>query len=183
MKLADFLKIDQDPRERVQVFIDGSNLYHSLKGECSKTSLDYYGFANMLVNKRKLIRTTFYIGTVTHNADMAKNQQKFLNALRQTPYITVKTRPLKSHGSGAREKGVDILLATDMLIGAMSNGYDTTILVSGDGDFAPVLDEIKRTGKQIENAAFSSSRSDALINASDLFIELDCGTLKSCFRS
>ena len=59
-----------------------------------------------------------------------------------------------------------------MLTGALRNCYDTAIMVSGDGDFAPVLEEIKREGKQIENATFSSCRSDALINASDLFIEL-----------
>jgi len=69
-----------------------------------------------------------------------------------------------------------------MLTGALRNCYDTAILVSGDGDFVGVLEEIKRTGKQVENATFSSSRSDALINAADLFIELSKKELSYCLK-
>ena len=94
---------------------------------------------------------------------------------------TVKHRPLTYKNNIPVEKGVDILIATDMLTGALRNCYDTAIIVSGDGDFAPVLEEIKRAGKQIENATFSSCRSDALINASDLFIELTKTDFAGCF--
>lgn len=69
-----------------------------------------------------------------------------------------------------------------MLTNALRDCYDTAILVSGDGDFAPVLEEIARAGKQVENAVFRSGRSDALISASDLFIELNKDDLKGCFK-
>lgn len=96
--------------------------------------------------------------------------------------MTVKHRPLTYRKGVPLEKGLDILIATDMLAAALNNCYDTAILVSGDGDFVPVLDEVKRAGKQVENATFSSLRSDALINASDLFIELTPEGLRKCFH-
>jgi len=79
------------------------------------------------------------------------------------------------------EKGVDVLIATDMLTGALRDCYDTAILISGDGDFVEVIEEIKRAGKQVENATFASNHSDALINAADLFLELTKSDLAVCF--
>lgn len=171
------------PDERIQIFVDGSNLYHGLRNDCGNTQLNYSEFAKVLCRNRRLIRMNYYIGTVdaTRDPSVAKGQQKFLGKMRQVPYVTVKQRPLTYKKGIPVEKGVDILIATDMLTGALRNCYDTVILVSGDGDFAPVLEEIKREGKQIENATFSSCRSDALVNASDLFIELTKGDLKGCF--
>jgi len=183
MRLSALKTQKTNEHEKVQIFIDGSNLYHGLKNDCSNTMLDFTLFAGMLCRGRTLIRSTYYIGTIdaTRNKDQAQGQQKFLSKLRYYPYLDVKTRPLTYKKGGAVEKGVDILIATDMLTGALRNCYDTAVLVSGDGDFAPVLDEIKRAGKQVENATFSSCRSDALVNASDLFIELTKEDLKDCF--
>lgn len=185
MKLSDFLKIKKDPSERVQIFIDGSNFYHGLKSECGNVKVDYLKFSELLAGGRKLIRLNFYTSTVDANHDSvaAVNQQRFLDAIRHVPYVSTKYRPLKYKGNVPFEKGVDILIATDMLTAALRNCYDTAILVSGDGDFVEVLEEIKRAGKQVENAIFISTRSDALINAADLFIELNKNDLKGCFKS
>jgi len=81
------------------------------------------------------------------------------------------------------EKGIDILIAVDMVTQALWNYYDTGILVSGDGDFAPMLSRIKNAGKQVENASFDSRRSKSLIESSDLFIELTLEDLKDCFKN
>jgi len=184
MKLADFSKLTYNPKDRVMIFIDGANLYFALKNECRNTNLDYLKFSYLLANKRKLIRTYFYISTVDarREPETAQGQQRFLSALREVPYITIKHCALHYKADKPFEKGVDILIATDMLTNALRDCYDTAILVSGDGDFAPVLEEIARAGKQIENAVFGSSRSDALISVSDLFIELNKDNLKVCFK-
>jgi uncharacterized LabA/DUF88 family protein len=55
-----------------------------------------------------------------------------------------------------REKGIDVKLATDLIVGAIDNKYDTAILVSSDGDLIPALDWIRnRTKKKIEYVGFS----------------------------
>ncbi|MBW8002370.1 MAG: NYN domain-containing protein [Planctomycetes bacterium] len=190
MKLSAFLKAKHDDRERVQIFIDASNLFKSVAEDCGGQRLDIGKFADLLSNKRKMVRIYYYVSTLDAtlpgNKEKAAGQQRFINAIREIPYLTVTTSKLRYKKIEVDdtsklvpfEKGVDIRIASDILTGALRNCYDTAILVSGDGDFAPVLEEIKRSGKQVENAAFPSSRSDALINASDLYIELSAHDLK-----
>jgi len=55
-----------------------------------------------------------------------------------------------------REKGIDVKLATDMIIGAMDDKYDTAILISSDTDLIPAIDiVVKRFKKKIEYIGFS----------------------------
>ena len=70
------------------------------------------------------------------------------------------------------EKGVDIMLATDMLQLAWKDLYDTGILVSGDADFAYAAQTVKDMGKFIEVACFEANQSKDLLEVSDSMIEL-----------
>ena len=65
------------------------------------------------------------------------------------------------------EKGIDIMLATDLLYFAWTNLYDVAILVSGDGDFAYALQTVKNLGKQVEVAYFENNISKDLLDVSD----------------
>ena len=173
------------PDERVQIFVDGSNLYHSLKSECGRTDLDYLKFAERLTNGRKLIRLNLYITTYDPNRSSikAKERQGFIEELQKLPYVTVKHKMLNYDKNGIPyEKGIDILIAVDMLTLALQKHYDTAILVSGDGDFAPLLAKIKNAGRHVENASFDARRSRSLIESSDLFIELTRQDLQDCFK-
>ena len=171
--------------ETVQVFIDGANLYEAMKEEIPGHTIDYHKLGLKLVGGRKIIRISYYISELNPEwDDGAKNQQRFLAALKHLPFFTVRTRPLRYSADKKEkwEKGIDILIATDMLIGAYLNGYDTVMLVSGDGDFAPVLDEIKKMGKRVENAFFLKHRADALVGSCDVFVSLNKEMLKDCLR-
>jgi uncharacterized LabA/DUF88 family protein len=53
-----------------------------------------------------------------------------------------------------RSKGVDIALATDLLGNAYRDNYDAAILVAGDGDYVPLVEEVKRLGKVVHVAFF-----------------------------
>ena len=60
------------------------------------------------------------------------------------------------HAERMREKGIDVKIAVDMLVGAFDNKYDTAIIVSSDSDLIPIIDWIrKRTKKKIEYIGFS----------------------------
>lgn len=182
-EFSDFTK--KYPNERVQVFIDGANLYEAMKQEISDHNIDYHKLGLKLVGGRKMIRINYYVSELNPEWDEgAGNQQKFLAALRHLPFFTVRTRPLRYSPDKQKkwEKGIDILIATDMLTGAYLNGYDTVMLVSGDGDFAPVLDEIKKMGRRVENAFFFKRRADALVGSCDVFVNLDKEMLKDCLR-
>jgi uncharacterized LabA/DUF88 family protein len=46
--------------DRVMVFIDGSNLYHSLRSTYNRAELDYQKFSEKLAEGRRLVRTYYY---------------------------------------------------------------------------------------------------------------------------
>lgn len=55
-----------------------------------------------------------------------------------------------------REKGVDVKLATDLIVGAFDNQYDTAIIISSDSDLVPAMDWVrKRCKKKVEYIGFS----------------------------
>lgn len=167
--------------ERVAVFIDGSNFYHACKKVLDKNpKINFESFRDWLVGTRKLIRTYYYNISLKKEQDPIKYkaQQRFFETLRKTPYFVVRLGRLDKRSG--REKGVDIKIAMDMLMLAYNNTYDTAILVSGDGDYAHVLEEIKSLGKHVEVAFFweKECQSYHLRIACDKFIELNSGNFK-----
>ena len=71
-----------------------------------------------------------------------------------------------------RQKGVDTLMAVDMLVGAFSGLFDIAVLVAGDADFVPVVEEVKRRGVMVAVAGVRSSLADDLLRAADRFIDM-----------
>lgn len=58
--------------------------------------------------------------------------------------------------SRLREKGIDVKLATDLIVGAVDDHYDTAIIVSSDSDLIPAIDWVRhRRKKKIEYIGFS----------------------------
>ena len=74
--------------------------------------------------------------------------------------------------SGQKSKGVDIALTTNMLAHAFRNNYDVAWLVAGDGDYAPLVEEVKREGKIVNLAFFSHGLSPALRLSADTLYDL-----------
>ena len=155
--------------KRVAVFIDGSNLYHSLEENCKRYDLDFAAFAAKLCKGRQLFRTYYYnvLRDPDRNPQAYQDQQKFITALYNTPYLEVRLGGSKMRGDIAVEKGIDIMLATDLLRLAWNDLYDVGVVVSGDGDFAYAVQAVKDIGKHVEIAAFPSNLSYELANAAD----------------
>ena len=154
---------------RLAIFIDGSNLYHSLEENCGRFDVDFRAFAQKLARDRTLLRVYYYnvLRDQNRNPQAYQDQQKFLTALDNTPYLEVRLGRSKMRGDTAVEKGVDIMISTDMLRLAWDDRYDVATLVSGDGDFAYTVQAVKDTGKQVIVAAFPSNLSPELSNVAD----------------
>ena len=157
------------PHPRVAVFIDGSNLYHSLEENCKRYDLDFAAFAKKLCGDRPMFRTYYYnvLRDPDRNPQAYQDQQKFLTALYNTPYLEVRLGSSKVRGDIAVEKGVDIMLATDLLRLGWDDLYDVAVLVSGDGDFAYALQAVKDMGKHVEVAAFPANLAWELAQIAD----------------
>ena len=97
--------------------------------------------------------------------------------LRKIPKVEVilcKQRKVKRDGeSGYEVKGDDTHLVSDLVGEAYENLYDIAIIVSGDEDLISPIERVRRLGKKIENAYFSSSSSFNLRNACDSSIHLN----------
>jgi len=78
-------------------------------------------------------------------------------------------------GKRRRQKAVDILLAVDLLTRAHARLFGSVVLVAGDGDFAPLVHEVKRHGVMVLVAGFEGSVSDLLTTEADRFKQLSFG--------
>lgn len=164
--------------ERVCIFIDGSNFYHSLKGECEKTNLDFSKLVKWLIGDRQLVRTYYYNASVNADIDpeRASSQQKFFDILKRIPYFEIRLGRLEARGNTFIEKGVDIALAIDMLSMAVKGVYDTAILVSCDGDFVHAVNAVKDIGRHVEVACFRKAYH--MMQCADKVIKLNTSSLK-----
>lgn len=75
-----------------------------------------------------------------------------------------------------RQKGVDTLLAVDMLVGAFTSIYSVAILVAGDADFVPVVNEVRRRGVMVVVASNGQEVAHDLRRAADRFVTIGPGT-------
>lgn len=155
--------------DRVAIFIDGSNLYHGLQSNFRRHNLNFAEFANKLTGSRHLFRTYYYnvLQDPTRWPDAYREQQEFLDILRKTPYLEVRLGSTKMAQGVPVEKGIDIMLATDLLHFAWNGLYDVAVLVSGDSDFAYALQAVKNMGKHVEVAYFESNVSKDLLDVAD----------------
>ncbi len=165
--------IRRDERnDRVMIFIDGNNLYHSLKHVAGRTNLDFREFSNRLVGERHLMRIYYYNAPLNREDDEEKfkMQQSFFDSLDSVPYLTKKFGRLEKRlvkqnlpdgtffsAPTYVEKGVDTFIVIDMLSHAYKDNFDTAILVSGDEDFAILVENVKDLGKHVEVANLGGS--------------------------
>jgi uncharacterized LabA/DUF88 family protein len=163
------------PGERVMVFIDGSNLYHVLGEICGRHDLQFDKFGVKLANGRDLRRIYYY--NIRQESErypeQAREQEKFLASLHDMAYMEVRLGIIKQRGEEMVEKGVDVMLATDLVVKALRDQYDTAIVVSGDGDFFPAFQAARDAGKHVEVAAFEANLSPEAARAADICIKLN----------
>lgn len=154
---------------KVAIFIDGSNLYHSLRSNFGRYDLNFTEFASKLCGSRSLFRTYYYnvLQDPLQRPEGHREQQDFLDTLRKTPYLEVRLGSTKLTQGIPVEKGIDIMLATDLLYFAWNDFYDVALLVSGDGDFAYALQAVKNMGKHVEVAYFEGGISKDLLDIAD----------------
>jgi uncharacterized LabA/DUF88 family protein len=138
-------------KRKAIVFIDGNNLYHNLKkiSNLSK-KINFNNLGNYICSKFDLELTEIrYYNSIPSKADKAfLEHNEFLINLKKEGII-VKTRELQGKGKIKREKGIDILLALEMVSNCLiKNRCDVCILISGDADFLPAMQIIKEAKKE-----------------------------------
>lgn len=150
--------------QRVGVVVDVQNLYYSARAIYSRK----VNFKNILAEAtagRKLVRAIAYGIKTTEGLE-----EKFFDALEKTGY-EVKTKDLQVFAGGQKKGDWDVGIAVDAI--KMSKSLDALVLVSGDGDYIPLVEYIQSTtGCRVEVIAFKESTSGKLVEVVDDFTNL-----------
>ncbi len=150
--------------QRVGVFIDTQNLYHSAKNLFG-SKVNFGGVLKDAVAGRQLIRAIAYVITTE-----ARDEEMFFEALTKLG-IEAKTKDLQIFWGGAKKADWDVGLAVDAI--RLAPKLDAVVLVTGDGDFVPLVEFLKTTmGVQVEVMAFGQSSSARLRESAEHFIDL-----------
>ena len=151
--------------QRVGIFIDTQNLYHSAKN-LYKAKVNFGNVVKEALAGRILVRAVAYVVTTESG-----EEQSFFEALAKLG-IETKTKDLQIFYGGAKKADWDIGMAIDAI--KMAPKLDTIILATGDGDFVPLANYVKmREGCQVEIITFGKSASGRLKEVADDFIDMD----------
>ncbi|KKR62800.1 hypothetical protein A2643_00530 [Candidatus Nomurabacteria bacterium RIFCSPHIGHO2_01_FULL_39_220] len=150
--------------QRVGVFIDTQNLYHSARN-LYKARVNFGTVLKDAVAGRKLVRAVAYVITTE-----AGDEKNFFEALTKLG-IETKTKDLQIFAGGAKKADWDVGLAVDVM--KMASKLDAVIIVSGDGDFIPLVQYLQSyLGVQVEVVSFGQSTSGKLREVVDDFVDL-----------
>ncbi len=150
--------------QRVGVLVDIQNLYYSAKAIHGK-KVNFGKVLEEAIADRKFIRAIAYgIRTIEGQ------EEKFFEALEKQGF-EVKTKDLQVFPGGQKKGDWDVGIAVDAI--KMSKSLDAIVLISGDGDYVPVVQYVQSTtGCRVEGMAFLESTSVKLIESLDDFTNL-----------
>jgi uncharacterized LabA/DUF88 family protein len=158
------MAVIKHPAQRVGVFIDTQNLYHSAK-HLYKARVNFANVLKEAVGGRVLVRAIAYVISTEGGEETA-----FFDALTKIG-IETKVKGLQIFSDGAKKADWDVGLAIDAV--KMAPKLDTVIIASGDGDFAPLVEYLDMNeGCQVEAISFGKSSSAKLKEAVHAFTDM-----------
>ena len=155
--------------QRVGVFIDTKNLYHSARN-LYKARVNFGAVLKDAVAGRALVRAVAYVITTE-----AGDEKNFFEALEKLG-IETKTKDLQIFAGGTKKADWDVGLAVDAI--KMSPRLDSVVIISGDGDFIPLVEYLQTIGVQVEVVSFGKSTSGKLREVVDDFVDLSLNPKK-----
>ena len=153
-------------RARLGVFVDVPNvLYGAERGDAP---IDMGKLLDYLADGREVVRATAY-SPVSDDPSEPIERQRFVAPFVPYEYRIV-TKPLKRFADGSIKGNFDVEMAIDML--TMAERLDVIACVSGDSDFARLVEVIQGRGVRVEVVAFAGSTSAEMRALADRYIEL-----------
>lgn len=156
------MSVIKHKQQRVGIFIDAQNLYHSAKN-LYQARVNFAAILARAVAGRQLIRAIAYVISTESG-----EEKTFFEALEKIG-IETKVKDLQVFYGGAKKADWDVGLAVDAI--RMAPKLDSVVLVSGDGDFVPLVEYLKTT-TQVEVISFGKSSSGKLKETVDDFTDM-----------
>jgi uncharacterized LabA/DUF88 family protein len=168
------MAVIKHPEQRVGIFIDTQNLYHSAKN-IYRSRVNFGNVLKDAVADRVLTRAIAYLITTESG-----EEKGFFEALEKIG-IETKTKDLQIFAGGAKKGDWDVGLAVDAI--KLAPKLDAIVIISGDGDYVPLIEYLKNQGCQVEVVSFGKSTSARLIEAADNFVDLDLNPRRYLLRT
>ena len=151
--------------QRVGVFVDVQNMYYSARAMYDGT-VNFGKILETAVGNRQLIRAFCYV-----IKSEAPKEQGFFEALERAGY-EIRSKDIQIFGDGRKKGDWDVGIAVDAI--KTADRLDTIVLVTGDGDFAPLVTYLRENrGCRIEGMSFGRSTSAKLLEVLDKHIDMD----------
>jgi uncharacterized LabA/DUF88 family protein len=151
---------------RVGVFIDVQNLYLCVRSVFgNQAKINYRALKEFLSQNGAVVRMTAFTCYDPEN----HSQLEFIHALSLMGYRVV-AKPVKRLPDGSIKANMDMEMAIEIM--SQAPFLDEVILVTGDGDFTPLVDQLARMGKLTKVIGPDKLTSPELIRACDAFINL-----------
>lgn len=151
--------------QRVGVFVDVQNIVISARSLYDSR----VNFKNVLqagVRGRTLIRARVYVVRAAEGS-----REAFFESLERLGF-EVMAKEMQVFPDGSKKADWDIGLAMDAI--EMAPKLDTVVIVSGDGDFVPLVEHLQHaSGCRVEVVSFGKSTNRKLMDAADDFTDLD----------
>jgi len=158
-----FQKRIQHHDQRVAVLIDVQNMYHSAK-HLFRARVNFQEVLKEAVAGRRLVRAIGYVV----ESETAEEKSFFEALLKQG--IELRSKDLQVFYGGLKKADWDVGITLDAV--NLSSSVDVIVLISGDGDFIPLVDYLKNRGKIVEVVAFAKSASSKLQHEAHNFVDL-----------
>jgi uncharacterized protein (TIGR00288 family) len=157
-------EIKKPTAQRVAVFIDTANLYHSAKNLYG-ARVNFKEVLKEAIDKRSFVRALAYvIRTKTGE------EKSFVEALKKMG-IEIREKGLQEYPGGFKKGDWDVGITVDAI--RIASSVDVIVLISGDGDFLQLIEYLKNQGKRVEVMAFGRTTSTKLKEIADEFRDLE----------
>ena len=157
------MTVIKHPNQRVGIFIDTQNLYHSAR-KLYDARVNFDAMIKDVLDNRTLVRAIAYVITTKSGEETA-----FFEALTKMG-IETKTQDLKIFSDGAKKADWDVGIVVDAI--SLAPKLDVVVFATGDGDFVDAINYLKALGCQIEVVSFGASASSKLREVADDFIDM-----------
>jgi len=152
--------------QRVGVFVDAQNLYHSAKSIYDPEAMvNYRALLELAVAGRDLVRAIVYVIDIE-----GVDQSGFFEVLRRLSF-EIRSKPARLLPDGSRKADWDMGIAMDTI--ALADRLDVIVLVSGDGDFVDLVRFLQARGVRVEVIAFRETTATILKDAADAYVPLN----------
>jgi|SRR3989339_347604 len=151
-------------KEKVAIYIDGSNLYFSIK-DTFNCKIDLEKFCKKLVDDNILVKINYYIAPVDQleNPKTYAQQQSFFDKLRKIDKLNIIFGRLEKRRKDGEiyhvEKATDVNLALDLALDAQKGEYDKAFIISNDGDFSGAVSAAVGFKRKVVYVAIGTNKS------------------------